>query len=135
MAREIAGIRLEDGDAFDGYANWVGSEDLKNGYMLGVIAEPSDGGRYRFAENKNVVQTIYRIELRDSDHELALSSGKIDLALQELNKEKAEWVIGIIRKLLLPEKIQAELAKTDWVISRLAEPYPPDMHNQLDEEE
>jgi hypothetical protein len=53
-----------------------------------------------------------------------------------LNKKKAEWVIGIIRKLQLPNKIEAELAKTDWVISRLSEPYPLDMHSQdLDDED
>lgn len=127
MVMEIAGIRLVDGDAFEGYSNRVGTENLKNDNTLEIMARSSNGKQYRFAENKDIEQTIYDIELRDIDYDLAFDpSSKVELALHELNKEKAEWVIGIVRELQTPNKIQAKLAKTDWIINRLAEPYPLD---------
>lgn len=131
---EIAGIQLHD--SASEYSNWVGTEKLRNDNTLEISARPSNGKQYRHIENKDVEQMLYDIEFRDIDYDYALSStSRIDLALNELNKKKAEWVIGIIRKLQLPNKIEAELAKTDWVISRLSEPYPLDMHNQdMDEE-
>jgi len=127
---EIAGIQLHD--SASEYSNWVGTEKLKNDSTLEISARPSNGKQYRYVENKDVEQM-----LRDIDYDYALSStSRIDLALNELNKKKAEWVIGIIRKFQLPNKIEAESAKTDWVISRLSEPYPLDMHNQdLDDED
>lgn len=127
MVMEIAGIRLVDGDAFEGYSNWVGTEKLRNDHTMEISAKPSNGKQYRYAENKNVEQIVFNIELRNIDYDLAFDpSSKVELALYELNKEKAEWVIGVVRKLQSPNKIQAALAKTDWVICRLAEPYPLD---------
>ncbi|MEK6707803.1 MAG: hypothetical protein AABY81_03205 [Pseudomonadota bacterium] len=136
MVMEIAGIQLVDGGAFEGYSNWVGKEELKNENTLEITARPSNGKQYRYAENKNIEQILYDIELRDIDYDLAFDpSSKVDLALHELNKTKAEWVIGIVRKLQSPDKIQAELAKTKWVISRISEPYPLDMHNQQQDDD
>ena len=135
MVMEIAGIQLVDGDEFEGYSNWVGEEELKNNNTLKIIARPSNGKRYRYAENRNIEQMLYHIELRDIDYNVAFDpTSKVELALFELNKAKAEWVISIVRKLQFPDKIQAELEKTEWVISRLAEPYPIDMHLQQDED-
>ncbi|MBE7526001.1 hypothetical protein HS096_07055 [candidate division WWE3 bacterium] len=136
MMMEIAGIQLVDGDAFEGYTNWVGEEELKNKNTLKITARPSNGKQYRYAENKNIEQMLYDIELRDIDNDIVFDpSSKVELALFELNKAKAEWVIDIVRKLQSPDKIRAKLKKTKWVISRLAEPYPPDMHDQqLDED-
>lgn len=133
MVMEIAGIRLVDGGALEGYSNWVGTEKLKNDNTLEITARPSNGKQYRYAENRGIEQVLYDIELRDIGYDFALEpSSKIDLALYELNKTKAEWVIGTVRKLQSPDKIQAEFVKTEWVIRRLAEPYPVDMHDQQD---
>jgi hypothetical protein len=136
MVMELAGIQLVNGGAFEGYSNWVGKEELKNGNTLEITARPSNGKQYRYAENKNIEQMRYDIELRDIDYDIAFDpSSKIELALYELNKAKAEWVIGIVRKLQSPDRIQAKLEKTEWVISRLAEPYPLDMHDQQQDED
>ncbi len=135
MVMEIAGIRLVDGAAFEGYSNLVGKEELKNENTLEIIARPSNGKQYRYAKNKNIEQILYDIELRDIDYSLAFDpSSKVDLALHKLNKTEAEWVIGIVRKLQSPDKIQIKLAKTEWVISRISEPYPLDMYDQQDDD-
>lgn len=136
MVMEIAGIRLVNGGAFEGYSNWVGKEEFKNGNTLEIIAKPSNGRQYRYAENKNIEQMLYDIELRDIDYDIAFDpSSKVELALYELNKAKAKWVIGIARKLQSPDKTQAKLQKTEWIISRLAEPYLPDMYYQQQDED
>lgn len=130
---EIAGIELKNGDEFDAYSNWVGSKGLKHHNTLRVVARPSNGKGTRYAENRNVEQMLYDIELRNIDDDpLFPTTSRLDLALFELNRKKAEWVIGIVQKLQSPKEIQAELEKTDWIIARFTEPYSLDMHDDLD---
>ena len=125
---EFLGIELSDGVGFgdDGedYSIWVGEEKLTNGSILEVTAKPSDGKKCEYVENDNIEQILYSIVLFDADNEYVLDVGKNEVlaATCELNKEKAEWVVGVIRKLLIASKIQPKLLGAEWAIRRAAQP-------------
>lgn len=131
---EIAGIHLDNGgygdnsyvgwdSDFHDYESWEGSEKQKNGSTLGVTATPSKGDDVSFAENRNVERILFSLELRDEDEDFAIDPADkiVRVSMNELDREKAEWVIGVIRKEQSPSKIQTELAKPDWVVKRLSE--------------
>lgn len=125
---EISGIELNDGADFgdDGvdYSIWDGEEQLDNGSTLKVTAKPSNGRKCEYIENDNIEQILYSIELFNADGGYVLDVGKhgVLAATCELNKEKAEWLIGVIRKLLIASKIQPKLLGTEWAIRRAAQP-------------
>ncbi len=125
---EISGIELSDGVGFgddgDDYSIWVGEEKLKNGSILEITAKPSNGKKCEYVENDNIEQISYSVVLFNADNDYVLDVGKNEVlaATCELNKEKAEWVIDIIRKLLTASKIQPKLFGVEWVIRRAAQP-------------
>lgn len=125
---EISGIELSDGVGFGDegvdYSIWVGEEKLSNGSILEVTAKPSNGQNCEYIENDNIEQILYSVMLFNADDDYVLDVGKhgVFAATSELNKEKAEWVIGVIRKLLVASKIQPKVLGTEWAIRRAAQP-------------